>query len=352
MKPWLFVALATSFGTAFGTSAPLWAQDAPATVVGATPFNWQIRLRAGQKFRTTLNTSAKMTMAMPMLPAAPGKVATKVPAPIETNSTSRTVFEQNVLSSDEKGARIELIYRESTQKIVTGNEPANEATKIASDTFKNMVGARLIYTLSPQGKVSDLQGVDEYVARMIGGANENQSEEQRKIDNMMRESMQKALSREALESMFEKSSGNLPTAPVALGESWKTKIEMPVIMGIKVGDTGTRTFAGREGDLVVISENSVIENDPNTKLDFPLPTNPDKTIPAPTAKFAMKGVSQGETKVDEKTGMVRSRRSNQKTNVTATMENIDGKGGKMEMTMDMTDESTSTTELLPETLTN
>lgn len=357
MKRLFFTALGISLGTSLVASAPLWAQDTVvalpiAAAVAApetAPFNWQIRLLAGQKFRTTIDTSSKMTMMMPVLPGAPAKEAAKTPAPMETNSTSHMVFDQNVLSSDEKGARIELIYRESTQKIATGNEATNEAIKNAPNIAKNLVGARLIYSLSSKGKVSDFQGVEEYVARMMGDAGENQSEEQRKINGMMRESMQKSLSPEALENMFEKASGNLPDAPVALGKSWNSKIDMPVTMGIKIGETGTRSFIGREGDLVVINENSVIANDPNTKLDLPLPANPNAKTPAPTAKIAMNGTSNGETKVDEKTGMVRSRRSRQKMHITTTMENIDGKGGKMEMTMDTNDESTSTTEILPET---
>ncbi len=241
-----------------------------------------------------------------------------------------------------------MIYRESSQKIVADTEAVSKALQNIPDFSKNLVGARLTYTLNTKGKISELQGVEEYVARMMGTP-EGQSEEQRKMNGIMREALTKTLSQESLESMFEKAFGTLPDAPIAPGQSWKTKAEMPAVMGLEIGETGTRTFVRREGGLVVLSENSAIASDPGKPQNIPLPANPNSKTkgPAPTAKMVMESTARGETKVDEKTGMVRSRRSSQKTRTQTTIENIDGKGGKMEMTMEMTDQSNSTTELLP-----
>ncbi len=96
MKSVLFVALAIFVKAATPVRAQN-AQNAP----DPTPFNWQIRLKAGQTFRTTIEQSSKMTMQMPNFPGAPAKTTEKTTektpdeatAATETNSTSRMVFD-------------------------------------------------------------------------------------------------------------------------------------------------------------------------------------------------------------------------------------------------------------------
>lgn len=94
------------FLLALGAASPALSQDAapvPIAPVAAAPFRWQLRLNAGQKWRTTTDTLTRTTQ---QLPPMGGAGATGAALSMKTVARNRVVTEQTVISSDEKGARI------------------------------------------------------------------------------------------------------------------------------------------------------------------------------------------------------------------------------------------------------
>lgn len=326
---------------------PAWAQDAPPAVPQVAPqnapFDWQIRLKNGQKFRTTMQITLKMAQGVP---GATPKTTSK----IETQSQTRFVFDQNVLSSDPSGAQIEIVYREMKQnirvmqnsKLQFDSATAPQGNAAMSDIAKRIVGARIRYTLSARGKVSDVQGFEEYFNRIWATTGKGKSAAEQAT---FRRTFEKMMSPQALKSLFEQSRGALPVGPVALGESWTYQVTAPAAVAVMPSIRGKRTFAARRDGLVVIDETATFGTNGNNPITLPKTANSQGA--APTMRVAISGAQSGQTLVDEATGMARESRFTQRMKGQFTINNADGKGTTITVPLDSLTQTTSKTQLLP-----
>ncbi|HEX9997579.1 MAG TPA: DUF6263 family protein [Abditibacterium sp.] len=328
-------------------AAPL-ANTAPVTAPDTAPFQWKLRLQAGQKLRTTSETLSLNSQQMPAMKGMEGGMN------MENTSKVRFIIDQNVLSVDEKGARIEMIYREMTQtsrvmqggKLVydSANPPAE--MKGFADMGKNIVGAQLSFLLSPQGKISEIEGVEAYANRVLEGTEKavTPSPQTEAAQKNIREMMKGMMSSEFLEKTLSAAYGAMPTTPVALGASWNFESTMPM-MGTTFTDSGKNTFRSRAKGIVSISQSGSFTSDAGAAFKVPLPAN-KLGEPAPVSQLDLSGTSTGEIEVDEASGLTLKSRISQRMNGEMVISGMAGKGSILTIPMQMESETTSTTEIL------
>ncbi|PQV62781.1 hypothetical protein B1R32_12228 [Abditibacterium utsteinense] len=348
MRPLLFL-------VAFGAAVPALAQDevakpaqnvAVAPLPDAAPFLWRLKLHAGQRFLTTSNTSSQTSQQMPKMPGD----KTAAPEKMESTSKTLTVVEQNVLSSDEKGARVEVVYREMTQtmkmqqgdKVLFDSASPTAATKGITDISKNIVGARVSYQLTPDGHISDVQGAKEYLER-LGAGLETATAQNPEQQKMMREMLKAAISPEALEKSIGIAYKDMPAKAVAPGDTWKYASTI-AMMGTKFTQNGQSTFVSRAGNVVTLAQKGDFATDAGAEFKIPLPMPRDPKTPAPITQLDLHGTSTGETLVDELSGMTLSSRTTQTIEGEIVINGLTGPGSVFSIPMKVTSETTTKTE--------
>ena len=331
-----------------GEQAALFPALAPAP--DGAPFHWQLRLKTGQKFLTTTDTNTESSQQMP---ATPGKPATG--APLTMNSTSKThmTIEQNVLSSDEKGARVEVVYRDITQtsvmrvgdKVVYDSAHPPDSLKNMGDMFKGMIGARVSYLVSPGGQISDVQGVEEYLKHMSEGMDKGagQTPEEVAQRKTMREAVKGFLSPDMIRYVFGETYRAMPKAPVAHLGSWKYTSAIP-LMGTTFTQSGQGTFLSRADGLVTIAQKGELSTDGGAEFKVPGVGAGTAQNPAPVTQLDLSGTSSGQITLDETSGLTMNSRTEQNMEGDLVMYGLVGKGSTMTIPMKMKTEATSQTE--------
>lgn len=328
-------------------AVPALAQDAPSAATTAetpsvAPLDWQIRLQSGQKFRTTVETTMKTAQNVP----GPRPRTT---SRLQTESKTRLVLDQNVLSSDANGARIETVYRDLKQtlrvmqngKLQFDSAKPPQGSDVLSDVTKSIIGARIRYTLNHRGEISDVQGFEEYFNRIWASSGKGQSAAQQKA---FRQTFEKMMSPQAFKTMFEQSMGALPPGSVGVGESWNYKLAVPAAMTFIPSVSGKRTFVGRQNNLVVIDETATFSTNRANKIALPKPANSPGAVQ--TMQIALSGAQSGQTLVDESSGMARQSRLKMRMHGKIALNNSDGKGSALALPLDALMEINATTQQL------
>ncbi len=332
--------------------APVFAQDAAvqnlAPLADTAPFEWRLRLTAGQKFLTTTDTSSQTSQQMPAMPGAKAGQETST----QSNSKTHLVIEQNVLSSDEKGARVEVTYRELTQtnktlqgdKVIYDSENPPAGMKGISDISQSLVGAKISYLLSASGEISEVQGVEEYLERLSAGLEKGiaGTPGAAALQKTMRASMAGFLSPDAIKNFLGTSYRTMPTQAVAPGGTWKYSLTVPV-MGTSFTQSGQSTFVSRENGIVKIAQKGDFSTDAGAEFKVPLGVARDPKTPAPVTQLDLHGVSTGEVSVDEASGMTLRNRTLQTLEGEIVMSGLTGKGSTLSIPMKLRSETLATT---------
>lgn len=334
---------------------PAFAQAVPPANLAPAPqapFRWQLQLRAGQKFLTTTNSLSETSQQMP---AMPGRATTGAPLTMQNKSQSHMVVEQDVMSSDAKGARVEVIYRDITQssvmrqgdKVVFDSAHPPDAMKNMDAMSKSLVGARVSYLISPQGQISDVQGVEEYLDHLSQGMAKAFGQTPAGVaqQKSMRQMMSSFLSPDLIKYSFGQAYRALPTAPVALGESWKYTTTMPV-MGTTFTQSGQGTFVSRADGIVTIAQKGEFSTDGGAEFKVPGMAAGTGKTPAPISQLDLHGTSSGQITVDEASGQTLHSHTTQSMEGDLVMYGLTGKGSAMTMPMKMKVETTSQTQEL------
>ncbi len=272
---------------------------------------------------------------------------------MNNKSQAHMVIEENVLSSDDTGARVEVIYRDMTQssvmrqgdKVIYDSAHPPDAMKGSGDTLKGMVGARLSFRLSPQGQISDIQGVKEYLNHLNQGIEKafGQTPQAKAQQKAMREMLGTLMSPEVLQESFGAAYRVMPTAPVALGGSWNYAVVTP-IMGTTFTQKGQSTFVSRAGGLVTIANKGELSTNGGAEFKVPgLAAGTAKT-PAPISQLDLHGTSKGDATVDEATGLTIQSRMTQNMEGDLVMSGLMGAGSELTIPMKIKDETISRME--------
>lgn len=315
----------------------------------SAPFQWRLRLRAGQKFLTTTETSTQSSQQMPAMPSAPKKDTT---ASMESSFQFRTVIEQNVLSADDNGARIELVYREMTQrykteqggKVVFDSANPRAGRQSVADLLKSIEGTRITYSLSPKGQISDIQGVEAYLEGLNAGLEKAtaQTPALAAQQKNMRETMAGFLSPDSLKDAIGAAFHAMPSKVVAQGETWNYDFTLPV-NGTTFTQSGQGTFVSRADGVVTIAQKGEFSTNAGAEFKMPLPTPRDKKVAAPLTQLDLHGSLTGETLIDEQSGMTLRNRATQNLEGEMVISGMAGRGSALSIPMKMKIETTSTT---------
>ena len=342
MKKLLFL-LALSAATP--ALKPAFAQQLPAVA----PFSWALHLRAGQKFLTTNDTSSLTSQQMPVMPGMPKNAA---PIKMETKAQTHMTIEQNVLSSDDKGARIEVIYRDISQssivrqgdKVVYDSAHPTDALKNMDAMFKAMNGARLSYLLSNDGQISDVQGVEDYLKHLTQGMEKafGKTPGAGAQQKTMSETMGTFMSPDLIKRSLGEAYRTMPGAPVKLGGTWKYTTTLPV-MGTTFTQSGAGTFQSRAAGIVTIAQTGKFSTDGGAEFKIP-GVLPKAGTPAPITQLDLRGDSSGQISVDESTGLTVESRTTQNMEGELVMSGLTGVGSTMTIPMKIQTVTTSQTK--------
>ncbi len=215
---------------------------------------------------------------------------------MEMTSTSRFELHNEVLAVDADGnIKLKITYQRlaiKSQGTFDGkplpvenydskNSSKSKVVSEGSAALTRLVGLSVVETMSPEGKVLHLDGMDAVVQRIVSGTKNPQ---QRAI-------MQKTISH-VLESTSKSSTQTVrfPEAAVGIGDSWTSVIsgQAPIQISMKY------TLMSSKNGVATLAMRSTF---------FPNPNAPTLDMPMFKMKNNVSGSLNGVIRVDEKTGL-------------------------------------------------
>jgi len=164
-----------------------------------------------------------------------------------------------------------------------------------AEGFAALLGQSYTITISPQGKVLDVNGVEalrEVVTTKLPPGAEG---------TPMMNALEPFMSKEGISEMTKGSFAVYPDKAVELGDSWEET--MTISLGPVTKVQTKWTFDKRDGDTVIIQSASTMRSDPEA---------PPVDAGQMKLKFDLSGTEEGTTRVAEATGLILSNVSTQK----------------------------------------
>jgi hypothetical protein len=222
---------------------------------------------------------------------------------IEQNIIMNYTF--SVQDVDDSGtATISIVYDavKMQQKVSNGMAFSYDSTDkdapvpAAVKGFAGLVGRGFDMKITPDGKVTDIQGVDS----MIDGLVEGMDQVNPAMKSQMREAFNRQFGETAIRENMENMMGFYPQNPVAVGESWESEMRLTSAMPaeIKAKWILTERFDGK----VRIDMASTVE-----PLEDAEPVN----MGPMQLKYELSGEQKGYLILDEKTGWTEESEINQ-----------------------------------------
>lgn len=168
--------------------------------------------------------------------------------------------------------------------------------------LKNLVGAQLTITLSPQGKVLELNGAKEMMDRMMQSATMEDSVANQQVLKML----EGFWSENGIRRMTEQGLGYVPPNPVMIGDTWKYETTANMIVPVKIANNYT-LMTRNKGSLAIDLKSSLV-------IDTVMTVGEGQPM---TMSISMNGVGDGTMLINEKTGMLDS--SNTKIDLSGNM---------------------------------
>lgn len=246
-----------------------------------------------------------------------------------------------------------MIYREMSQssqltqgdKVIFDTDKPPAGLENLADISQTFVGAKLSYLLSPQGRVSDLKGVEE-IARRLNKAVEGAAPA---MATAMKAQTEAMLSPESIIMGLGSAYKALPAQSATPGQTWKYSDVSPM-MGTTFSTAGQSTFVGRENGRVMLSQTANFSTDGGAEFKVPMPApdpkERDPKAPAPRLQLDLSGTSTGQSWIDENTGLEVKSHSKQELKGEVIISGLAGRGTTMTIPMTSQIEVSSQTELL------
>jgi hypothetical protein len=293
----------TLIGTA---SSPAFAQD---------KLELRLRLKKGDvyHFRLTVEQHVVQTPAAPA-PAGAGQRKAAPPAPPQAiDQTLGIGYTMSVDAVGPDGAMTlstrydSVLFRKKGPAGAIEYDSANPPPAVppSAKPFSVLPGLGFRMTLTPDGTVRAVEGLDEMFAEMV--------KRLELPDGPAKASMLKALTEQFGEAAMKQNLQNLfalyPPAPVAVGEKWERKVV--VSKGFPLVIQNAFTLKGRSGGVAEVA------------IDARLLPNPDAApVEMGTGRmsYALSGEQHGSAKVDEATGWTRSLATEQEVSGSLTLD--------------------------------
>jgi hypothetical protein len=229
-------------------------KEAPKAGGGEVTLKWEFQ--KGKSFFQEMTTSTKQTMKLMGQDLSQTQKQTFVFSwtPKEQNKDKNWIIVQKIeaiqMEVEIAGNRVNFDSARDTQN--TGNALA--------DFFKALIGSELTITLTPDLKIVQIEGREEFIKRLVAA------------NPQMEPLLKQILGDEGLRQMAEPTFAAIPATPVKPGSTWEKKLTLN-LGPIGTFDTTYKfTYEGREGKLDKIKIDATLAyNPPGANVSGALP---------------------------------------------------------------------------------
>jgi len=211
-------------------------------------------------------------------------------------TTMHSGFHEEVLDVDKDGnIKLKATFQKSTidirgdvagKPIPSQKNNSKNPSKNASSALSPLAdyaGQSVVVTMTPQGKVLKVEGMDAIIQRAISAIKD--PKQRAAVQGMMKSNFKSS-------SMFSTGFGRFPETAVAVGDSWTSVVSEPMVMLPQISMKYT-LMSSKDGVATIA-----------VRADF----SPNPQTPAgKTSQFQIKadisGTESGVMRVDEKTGL-------------------------------------------------
>jgi hypothetical protein len=242
-----------------------------------------LHLTQGQVFKQLNKTTQKITQKIMGMSTT-------------VNMVNEMYMTQEVLDINAEGvANVKLTYsriRSEQENSMTGKQVFDsQDTTANSDNpsfvgFKQLVGQGFEYSITPQGKVTSVRGVDSLFERVLSGVGDGGPEVE-----TIKKTLQASFGDEAMKSMMEQMMGHLPPAQVAAGDTWGGEVKIAGTMAMTVANE--YKLESIEPDKAILSVTGEVKTDKGAGLDLGIAN----------VEYNLEGTTDGTMEIDRKTGL-------------------------------------------------
>ena len=157
--------------------------------------------------------------------------------------------------------------------------------------FAALVDAGFTVTLTPQAKVTHVDGVDALIDRILTRLRLPEGPQRDRAEAQFRSQF----GEDSIRSMMEQSMNFYPGKPVKVGDAWKAEVDLSE--GFPMKAKNTWTLIDRTGGVAVVELKSQVEP---SDSDAPISVGPM------TMTYELTGTQEGRIEIVEKTGWPRT----------------------------------------------
>lgn len=245
----------------------------------------------------------------------------------QTQATTTTMtMDQSVVSVSPEGEIVMRIVIDSIRVesnandraiVYDSSDPAANTDSPAFAQFAGLTSQPMTLTLSPEAKVTKVDGIDQMIERMLGGAEENEQ------TVMMRDMLTKTFEQSYAKATIIPFGGK----PMAIGDSWQDVTDMNVQIFSMVL-TNTYSLKERNAGLAMFDLTGEF-----ALGEFNLPGMEQQNVKLAVEKGQGENSQRGTVVIDEATGMLKSNVLDQTMSLVMT---IQGEHLDQSLTMPMT----------------
>lgn len=257
-------------------------------VVSQEKYNLDVKFKQGDKFSIDYQTEQIITQTL-------GANA------IKTDQSHRTLYEYEVTEIDSEGnAILKYTYKETGIKIKSANAMMNVTYDSKKDGTENvppaaigmavLVGKSFVVTISKDNKVTKVEGMDKIIGQMLEKVGNNQPE---MVKKQLEDQFKKSFGNESMKTIIQMMFDNTPGKEVAIGEKWKTNMNLKTMFTMKLENDYSLTKVENGLAFIAVKSNITTVKDGNN-----MEVNGTKIIPDLT------GSQEGETEFDLTVGQL------------------------------------------------
>ena len=204
-------------------------------------------------------------------------------------TTMHSGFHEEVLDVDKDGnIKLKATFQKSTTDIhgdVAGKPIPSPSKKADAglSPLMDYTGQSVVVTMTPQGKVLKVEGMDAIIQRAISAIKD--PKQRAVVQGMMKNNFKSS-------NMFSTGFGRFPETAVAVGDSWTSVVSSPMVMLSQISMKYT-LMSSKDGVATIAVRADFSSNSQAAA---------GKMSPFPM-KLGVSGTESGVMRVDEKTGL-------------------------------------------------